>query len=77
MKAFNLDEILPGYIYVTRQTHSENFETLKAYHSPNVTGPGVRFSGANSPGEMLEKIISYLESDLANLKRHQKNSVIK
>lgn len=77
MKTFSLDEILPGYIYVTRHTHSKTFQTLRAYHSPNVTGNGVYFSGANNPKEMLERIIFYLESDLANLKRHQKNSVIK
>jgi len=61
-----LEEIIPPYIQIERNQHTETFTSFKAFEC------GLQIAGAKSESEMLERIIDCLESDLSNLNRHLK-----
>lgn len=61
-----LEEIIPPYIQIERNQHTETFTSFKAFER------GLQIARAISEKEMLENIIDYLEGDLSRLKRHLK-----
>jgi hypothetical protein len=63
---FTLEEIIPPYLEIVRGNH------IKAYAKNEKSG--FQIASAITDSEMLGKIISYLESNVENLKRHQKTS---
>ena len=69
--ALTLEEIIPPYIEVTRGNHIKAY--LKNATADFLTIYPEKIASSISEGEMLDKIISYLERDVENLKRHREN----
>jgi len=62
----NLEAILPAYIEITHGNH------IRAYiYTPPEDAYPLKIAVENNEREMLNSIISYLEKDVANLKRHR------